>query len=70
MLVNGIHLASISNSILFASNPPAYPVSERLLPMTRWQGMRMLMPLAPMAHATALTASGWPMLELFACNSL
>ena len=35
---------------------------EWLLPMTRWQGMMMPMPLAPMACATALTPDVLPTL--------
>ena len=51
---------SSSSKILFASSPPAKPVRERLLPIMRWQGIRMLMPLAPIAPATALTQLGLP----------
>ena len=40
---------SVSSSCLLASSPPAKPVREWSDPMTRWQGMMMLMPLAPMA---------------------
>ena len=57
---------SVSSSCLLASSPPAKPVREWLDPMTRWQGMMMLMPLAPMACATALAP--WGLLRLRAMS--
>ena len=36
--------------------PPAYPVRLPLLPTMRWQGIRMLMGLCPMALPTACAA--------------
>ena len=59
---------SVSSSCLLASSPPAKPVREWSDPMTRWQGMMMLMPLAPMACATALAP--WGLLRLRAMSWL
>ena len=55
-------LFSCSNKNSFLSNPPEKPVIEWLLPMTRWQGIIMLIPLAPIACATALTLLSLPII--------
>ena len=55
-------LFSCSNKNSFLSNPPEKPVIEWLLPMTRWQGIIMQIPLAPIACATALTLLSLPII--------
>ena len=55
-----IYAASISRRRSFASRPPAKPVSEPSLPITRWHGATMEIGFFPFAAPTARKARCLP----------
>ena len=56
---NAIFFSNASSACLRA-NPPAYPVSEPFVPITRWQGIRKGIGLTRLAAPTARLADGLP----------
>ena len=51
---------SNASSACLRANPPAYPVSEPFVPITRWQGIRKGIGLTRLAAPTARLADGLP----------
>lgn len=57
---------SRASKFIFRSSPPAYPVRLPLLPITRWQGMIILIGLCPTAPPIACA----DMLEIPFCRAI